>query len=145
MKKIKLGLLVIFLFIFMYMSLIGDENKGSLTPNLISKIKYLETDSVAGGTFRDYGQEAKSVFEKLSCQKDVVTKKDFLKKKFFEESSQRNIDFVLDDGKKIKFKVLFFSVKPYFDEAYVQRIGDDSIYHLNKEDAIDIATQFANR
>ncbi|PGC22886.1 hypothetical protein COM23_19280, partial [Bacillus wiedmannii] len=87
MKKIKLGLLVIFLFIFMYMSLIGDENKGSLTPNLISKIKYLETDSVAGGTFRDYGQEAKSVFEKLSCQKDVVTKKDFLKKNFFEESS----------------------------------------------------------
>lgn len=35
MKKIKLGLLVIFLFIFMYMSLIGDEKKGSLTPNLI--------------------------------------------------------------------------------------------------------------
>ncbi|WP_257140763.1 hypothetical protein [Bacillus wiedmannii] len=100
MKKIKLGLLVIFLliflFIFMYMSLVGDENKGTLTPNLISKIKYLETDSVAGGTFRDYGQEAKSVFEKLSSRKDVVTKKDFLKKKFFEESSQRNIDFVLD-------------------------------------------------
>ncbi|PRT31901.1 hypothetical protein C6359_21670 [Bacillus wiedmannii] len=126
------------------MSLVGDENKGSLTPNLISKIKYLETDSVTGGTFRDYGQEAKSVFEKLSSQKDVVTKK-FLKKKVFEESSQRNIDFVLDDGKKIKFKVLFFSVKPYFDEAYVQRIGDDSIYHLNKEDTTDIATQFANR
>ncbi|WP_257152593.1 hypothetical protein [Bacillus sp. AFS059628] len=79
MKKIKLGLLVIFLFIFMYMSLVGDENKGSLAPNLISKIKYLETDSVAVGTFRDYGQEAKSVFEKLSCQKDVVTKKDFLR------------------------------------------------------------------
>lgn len=52
---------------------------------------------------------------------------------------------LLDDGKKIKFKVLFFSVKQYFDEAYVQRIGDDSIYHLNKEDATDIATQFANR
>ncbi|WP_242243590.1 hypothetical protein [Bacillus cereus group sp. BfR-BA-01309] len=145
MKKIILGLLVIFLLIFMYMSLVGDENKSSLTPNLISKIKYLETDSVAGGTFRDYGQEAKSVFEKLSSQKNVVTKKDFWKKKFFEESSQRNIDFVLDDGKKIKFKVLLFSVKPYFDEAYVQPIGDDSIYHLNKEDATDIATQFANR
>ena len=145
MKKIILGLLVIFLLIFMYMSLVGDENKGSLTPNLISRIKYLETDSVAGGTFREYGQEAKSVFEKLSSQKDVVTKKDFLKKKFFEESSQRNIEFVLDDGKKIKFKVLFFSMKPYFDEAYVQRIGNDSIYHLNKEEATDVATQFANR
>ncbi|WP_163247712.1 hypothetical protein [Bacillus tropicus] len=145
MKKIILGLLVIFLLIFMYMSLVGDENKGSLTPNLISRIKYLETDSVAGGTFREYGQEAKSVFEKLSSHKDVVTKKDFLKKKFFEESSQRDIEFVLDDGKKIKFKVLFFSMKPYFDEAYVQRIGDDSIYHLNKEEATDIATQFANR
>ncbi|MEM5621540.1 hypothetical protein AAHB56_10200 [Bacillus thuringiensis] len=59
------------------MSLVGDENKGSLTPNLISKIKYLETDSVAGDTFRDYGQEAKSVFKKLSSQKDVVTKKIF--------------------------------------------------------------------
>lgn len=35
----------------MYMSLVGDENKGCLTPNLISKVKYLETDSVAGGTF----------------------------------------------------------------------------------------------
>ncbi|EEM86319.1 hypothetical protein BK749_14310 [Bacillus thuringiensis serovar vazensis] len=145
MKKIILGLLVIFLLIFMYMSLVGDENKGSLTPNLISRIKYLETDSVAGGTFREYGQEAKSVFEKLSSHKDVVTKKDFLKRKFFEESSQRDIEFVLDDGKKIKFKVLFFSMKPYFDEAYVQRIGDDSIYHLNKEEATDIATQFANR
>ncbi|WP_144611864.1 hypothetical protein [Bacillus cereus] len=76
------------------MSLVGAENKSSLTPNLISKIKYLETDSVAGGTFRDYGQEAKSVFEKLSSQNDVVTKKDFWKK-LFEESSQRNIDFVL--------------------------------------------------
>ncbi|PEM93737.1 hypothetical protein CN558_24010 [Bacillus wiedmannii] len=145
MKKIILGLLVIFLLIFMYMSLVGAENKSSLTPNLISKIKYLETDSVAGGTFRDYGQEAKSVFEKLSSQNDVVTKKKFWKKKLFEESSQRNIDFVLDDGKKIKFKVLFFSVKPYFDEAYIQRIGDDTIYHLNKEDATDIATHFANR
>ncbi|PFZ90030.1 hypothetical protein [Bacillus wiedmannii] len=145
MKKIILGLLVIFLLIFMYMSLVGAENKSSLTPNLISKIKYLETDSVAGGTFRDYGQEAKSVFEKLSSQNDVVTKKDFWKKKLFEEFSQRNIDFVLDNGKKIKFKVLFFSVKPYFDEAYIQRIGDDTIYHLNKEDATDIATHFANR
>ena len=125
------------------MSLVGDENKGSLTPNLISKIKYSETDSVAGGTFRDYGEEAKSVFEKLSFQKDVVTKR-FLKKKVFEESSQRNIDFVLDDGKN-QIQSIIFSVKPYFDEAYVQRIGDDSIYHLNKEDATDIATQFANR
>ncbi len=50
-RKITLGLLVIFLLIFMYMSLVGDENKGCLTPNLISKVKYLETDSVAGGTF----------------------------------------------------------------------------------------------
>ncbi|AFQ13066.1 hypothetical protein OCD90_11145 [Bacillus pacificus] len=82
MKKIILGLLVIFLFIFMYMSLVGDENKSSLTPNLISKIKYLETDSVAEGTFRDYGQEAKSVFEKLSNQKDVVTKKIFGRRSF---------------------------------------------------------------
>ncbi|WP_000060530.1 hypothetical protein [Bacillus cereus] len=57
------------------MSLVGDENKGSLTPNLISKEKYLEIDSVAGGTFRDYGQEA--VFEKLSSQKNVETKKIF--------------------------------------------------------------------
>ena len=47
----------------MYMSLVGDENMGSLTPNLISKEKYLEIDSVAGGTFRDYGQEAEAVFE----------------------------------------------------------------------------------
>ncbi|EOQ16488.1 hypothetical protein IKC_04411 [Bacillus cereus VD184] len=61
----------------MYMSLVGDENKGSLNPNLISKVKYLETDSVAGGTFRDYGQEAEAVFEKLSSQKNVETKKDF--------------------------------------------------------------------
>lgn len=145
MKKNILGLSVILLLIFMYMSLVGNKDKVSLTPNLISKIKYLETDSVAEGTFRDYGQEAKSVFEKLSSQKKIVAKKDFLKKKFFEESSQRNVDFVLDDGQKIKFKVLFFSVKQHFDEAYVQRIGDDSIYHLNKEDATDIATQFANR
>ena len=63
----------------MYMSLVGGENKGSLTPNLISKEKYLEIDSVAGGTFRDYGQEA--VFEKLSSQKNVETKR-FLRKKF---------------------------------------------------------------
>lgn len=91
----------------MHMSLVGDENKSSLTPNLISKIKYLETDSVAGGTFREYGKEAKSVFEKLSNQKNVVTKKDFLRKKFFEESSQRNIAFVLDDGKKLNSKYCF--------------------------------------
>jgi len=39
---------------------------------------------------------------------------------------------------------LFFSVKQYFDEAYFQLKGDDSIYHLSKEDATDIATQFAN-
>ncbi|EJR91624.1 hypothetical protein BACERE00198_03711 [Bacillus cereus] len=50
---------------------------GSLTPNLISKEKYLEIDSVAGGTFRDYGQEAEAVFEKLSSQKNVETKKIF--------------------------------------------------------------------
>lgn len=61
----------------MYMSLVGDENKGSLIPNLISKEKYLEIDSVAGGTFRDYGQEAEAVFEKLSSQKNVETKKIF--------------------------------------------------------------------
>ncbi|MGT4649368.1 hypothetical protein [Bacillus thuringiensis] len=65
------------------MSLVGGENKGSLTPNLISKEKYLEIDSVAGGTFRDYGQEA--VFEKLSSQKNVETKKIF-EEEIFEES-----------------------------------------------------------
>lgn len=69
----------------MYMSLVGDENKGSLTPNLISKEKYLEIDSVAGGTFRDYGQEAEAVFEKLSSQKNVETKKIF-EEEIFEES-----------------------------------------------------------
>ncbi|WP_235634828.1 hypothetical protein [Bacillus mycoides] len=41
MKKIILGFLAIFFIIFMYMSLIGDEDKASLTPNLISKIKKL--------------------------------------------------------------------------------------------------------
>ena len=69
----------------MYMSLVGDENMGSLTPNLISKEKYLEIDSVAGGTFRDYGQEAEAVFEKLSSQKNVETKKIF-EEEIFEES-----------------------------------------------------------
>lgn len=129
----------------MYMSLTDDKDKVSFTPDLISKIKYLETDSVAGDTFRDYGKEARTVFQKLSNQKKIVTKKDFLTKKFFEESSQCNVDFILEDGKKIKFKLLFFSVEQYYEEAFVQRIGDDTIYHLNKVDATDIAMQFTNR
>lgn len=150
MNKKKIGILILgILFIlvplFMYIFLIEHEDKVALTSDMISKVQYLETDSVAEGTITDGGQEARDVFQKLISSKKVITQKEFFKKRFFEQSSHRKIDVVLDDGKKITFNVVLFSVEPYYAEAYVQCVGNKTIYHLNKEDATDIGMQFMNR
>ncbi|MDC2865084.1 hypothetical protein [Bacillus sp. BP-3] len=140
-----LGLLFILVPLCMYIFLIEHEDKVALTSDMISKVQYLETDSVAEGMITDGGQEARDVFQKLISSKKVVTQKEFFKKRFFEQSSHRKIDFVLDDGKKITFNVVLFNVEPYYAEAYVQCVGNKTIYHLNKEDATDIGMQFMNR
>ncbi|MGG2017975.1 hypothetical protein [Bacillus sp. S10(2024)] len=140
-----LGLLFILVPLYMYIFLIEHEDKVALTSDMISKVQYLETDSVAEGTITDGGQEARDVFQKLISSKKVVTQKEFFKKRFFEQSSHRKIDFVLDKGKKVTFNVVLFNVEPYYAEAYVQCVGNKTIYHLNKEDATDIGMQFMNR
>lgn len=140
-----LGLLFIFVPLFIYIFLIEHEDKVALTSDMISKVQYLETDSVAEGTITDGGQDARDVFQKLISSKRVVTQKEFYKKRFFEQSSHRKIDFVLDDGKRITFHVVSFRAEQYYDEAYVQCAGNKTIYHLNKEDATDIGMQFVNR
>lgn len=150
MNKKKMGIFILVLLfivvpLFMYIFLIEHEDKVALTPDMISKVQYLETHSVAEGTITDGGQEARDVFQKLISSKKVVTQKEFFKKRFFEQSSHRKIDFVFDDGEKITFNVVSFRVEQYYDEAYVQCVGNKTIYHLNKENATDIGMQFMNR
>lgn len=62
--------------------LVEPKDKIKLTPDMISKVKYLETNSVAKGTIKDYGQDAKNVFQKLISSKTVVSKTTFWKKSF---------------------------------------------------------------
>lgn len=62
--------------------LVEPKDKIKLTPDMISKVKYLETNSVAEGTIKDYGQDAKNVFQKLISSKTVVSKTTFWKKSF---------------------------------------------------------------
>ncbi|WP_020060250.1 hypothetical protein [Bacillus sp. 123MFChir2] len=142
---IILGVLFILVPLYIYIFLIEHEDKIALTPDMILKVTYLETDSVAEGMITDGGKDARDVFQKLISSKKVVTQKEFFKKRFFEQSSHRKIDFVLDDGKKITFNVVSFRAEQYYDEAYVQCVGNKTIYHLNKEDATDIGMQFMNR
>ncbi|QWI78524.1 hypothetical protein JG486_31195 (plasmid) [Bacillus mycoides] len=130
------------------MFLIEPKNKIKLTPDMISKIKYLETNSVAEGTIKDYGQDAKNVFQKLISSETVVSKTAIWKKKLFENSSnlsQRTIEFSLDNKEKITFEILTFNVEGHKNESYIQHTGDSTIYHLNAEHTEDILMQFTNR
>ncbi|MEH7708638.1 hypothetical protein V7597_30320, partial [Bacillus toyonensis] len=98
--KILLGLVFTFISIFIYFFLVEPKDKIKLTPDMISKVKYLETNSVAKGTIKDYGQDAKNVFQKLISSKTIVSKTTFWKKKLSENSSnlsQRIIEFSLDN------------------------------------------------
>lgn len=147
-KKIVLGILFIFISVCIYFVLIEPKEKIKLTSDTISKIKYLETDSVAEGIIKDYGQDAKDVFQKLTSSKKVVSKTDFWKKKIFENSSnisQRTIKFSLDNGEKITFEILAFDIEGHNNESYIRRTGDSTIYHLNAEHTEEILMQFTNR
>ncbi|MFT9867980.1 hypothetical protein ACMZ5A_15070 [Bacillus mobilis] len=146
--KILLGLLFILISICIYIFLIEPKDKIKLTPDMISKVKYLETNSVAEGTIKDYGQDAKNIFQKLISSKTVVSKTAIWKKKLFENSSnlsQRTIEFSLDDKEKITFEILTFNVEGHKNESYIQHTGDSTIYHLNAEHTEDILMQFTNR
>ncbi|WP_236735729.1 hypothetical protein, partial [Bacillus mycoides] len=135
--------------ICIYFFLIEPKDKIKLTPDMISKVKYLETNSVAEGTIKDYGQDAKNVFQKLISSKTVVSKTAIWKKKLFENSSnlsQRTIEFSLDNKEKITFEILTFNVEGgHKNESYIQHTGDSTIYHLNAEHTEDILMQFTNR
>ncbi|PFM98282.1 hypothetical protein [Bacillus cereus] len=147
-KKIVLGILFIFISVCIYFVLIEPKEKIKLTSDTISKIKYLETDSVAEGIIKDYGQDAKDVFQKLTSSKKVVSKTDFWKKKIFENSSnisQRTIKFSLDNGEKITFEILAFDIEGHNNESYIRRTGDSTIYYLNAEHTEEILMQFTNR
>ena len=62
--KILSGLLFILISICIYFFLIEPKDKIKLTPDMISKVKYLETNSVAEGTIKDYGQDVKKIYFK---------------------------------------------------------------------------------
>lgn len=143
-----LGILFIFVSMCIYFVLIEPKDKIKLTPDMISKVKCLETNSVTEGTIKDYGQDAKNVFQKLISSKTVVSKTTFLKKKLFPNSSnhsQRIIDFSLDNKEKITFEILTFNVEGHKNESYIRHMGDSTIYHLNAEQTEDILMQFTNR
>ncbi|MEH7043069.1 hypothetical protein V7055_06230 [Bacillus thuringiensis] len=108
---------------------------------MISKIKYLETNSVAEGTIKNYGQDAKNVFQKLISSETAVSKIAIWKKKLFENYSnlsQRTIEFSLDNKEKITFEILTFNVEAHKNESYIQHTGGSTIYHLNAERTEDI-------
>ncbi|PEL31196.1 hypothetical protein COL52_20335 [Bacillus toyonensis] len=146
--KILLGLLFTLIIICIYFFLVEPKDKIKLTPDMISKVRYLETNSVAEGTIKDYGQDAQNVFQKLISSKTVVSKTTFWKKKLFENSSnfsQRIIEFSLDNKENITFEILTFNVEGHKNESYIRHIGDSTIYHLNAEHTEDILIQFTNR
>ncbi|MEK4503902.1 hypothetical protein [Bacillus sp. FSL R12-0069] len=147
MRKILVILVILTIICIMFFE-INSKDKVKLTTELITKVTYLETNSVSDGMIRDYGKDAKKILKLLIKQNQTVSLKKFWQKKIFENSShpsKRMIEFSLEDGQKITFEIVSFQEEGHEIESYIRCVGNSTIYYLNAKDTEEILIHFVNR
>ncbi|WP_336769650.1 hypothetical protein [Bacillus bombysepticus] len=137
-----LAMIIIIMGLAVYMVLKVDRSPVVIDENTVYKIRFMETDIFNDGVYVECGSTARRIFQMITEKLEVVSERDFMDKKYNWETFEHKLEFMLNDGKMIKYNLLFVKKTESSGEVFIRREGTNKEYYMDNEEAKELVNSF---
>ncbi|GAB6547252.1 hypothetical protein [Bacillus luti] len=138
-----LSVIVIIMGMGVYIVLKVDGSPVKIDANTVNEIKYVETDIFKNEVYVECGKTARNMFQKINEKTEVVSERDYLGKKYYWETYEHMLEFILKNGKTIKYDLLFVKKSESSGEVFIRREGTKKAYYMDNEEAKELIQGFS--